>query len=138
MTLSYKTVSEKGKHILMVAKNSKGTLKPIKYEIVIKEDNTQLEVTIEGSNHLYGATIQIIPEDHEEDTSTVNNSMVKKFSGIMSKVFGNMHALEADHVTSPKHMTKYQFSDLNAGKYFVHLLQPEKPKDCDNVVDVLF
>jgi len=64
--------------------------------------------------------------------------MVKKFSGIMSKVFGNRHALEADHVTSPKHMTKYQFSDLNAGKYFVHLLQPEKPKDCDNVVDVLF
>ena len=31
-----------------------------------------------------------------------------------------------------------RFMDLSPGKYFVRLIQPTKPLDCDNVIDVLF
>ncbi len=120
-------------------KSKKGTLKPVSQVIEIKEDETQLEVSIEGSNHLYGATIQIVPQDHEDDSSSSDQkTSVRGFHDFFSKVFSSRYALQATHVTSPKHMTKYMFSDLSAGKYQVKLVQPEKPKDCENAVDVLF
>ena len=56
----------------------------------------------------------------------------------MGRVFGDRHALEPAHVTSPKHMTKYRYAGVSPGKYRVRLMQPAKPTDCDNVVDVLF
>ena len=39
------------------SKNEGGKLKAPKFEIEIMDQNTDLEVTIEGSDHLYGATI---------------------------------------------------------------------------------
>ena len=57
---------------------------------------------------------------------------------LMSEVFGSKNTLEADSIFSPKHMTKYSFRNLSPGTYRVRLYQPEKPKDCENLVDVLF
>jgi len=57
---------------------------------------------------------------------------------LLTKVLGDRHALEPAHISSPKHMTKYKFENLNKGKYRVRLMQPSKPHDCYNVVDVLF
>jgi len=92
-------------------------------------------VTIEGSDHFYGATLQIIPEEHDDETSP---SLGRGLGNLMSRVFGKLHALPADRISSPKHMTKFMYRNLNPGKYIVKLHQPEKPSDCDNIVDVLF
>ena len=58
--------------------------------------------------------------------------------GLLGRVFGDRHALEPAHITSPKHMTKYRFLGVSPGKYRVRIMQPAKPADCENVVDVLF
>lgn len=57
LALSHTSAQEKGKHILMAAKHSSGSVSAANYIIEIKEDNTDLEVTIEGSDHLYGGRI---------------------------------------------------------------------------------
>jgi hypothetical protein len=65
MILSYKTLTDKAKHLSMVSANDRrNKVKAPKFVIEIVDEGTDLEVTIEGSDHLYGSTIQIIPEDH--------------------------------------------------------------------------
>ena len=66
--LSYKNLNDKGKHVLMVPTiNTGGQLKAPKVELDIKDDDTELEVTIEGSDHFYGSIIQIIREGDDKD-----------------------------------------------------------------------
>ena len=60
--LSYKVLADKGKHINMVGSNGKMTndnnkLRATTIDLVIKEENSDLEVTIEESDHLYGSLI---------------------------------------------------------------------------------
>jgi len=136
--LSYKKLADKGKHLNMVsAYDKKNKVKAPKFVIEIADEGTDLEVTIEGSDHLYGSTIQIIPEDHA-GVDLESNGSFRGLKEIISKVFGNTAALAPAHVSSPKHMTKYRFMDLVPGRYVVHLWQPAKPSACINVVDVLF
>ena len=72
--LSYKVLADKGKHVNMVAsnngkQNNDSKLKATVVDLVIKEDNTDLEVTIEESDHLFGALIQIYSLDEDDDGS---------------------------------------------------------------------
>lgn len=94
-------------------------------------------MTIEESDHLYGSRLIIIPVD-EDDTSQASSDSDRGMGKTMGKVFGNKNALEPTHTSSPKHMTKLRYMDLSPGKYNIRLVQPWKPQDCDNVVDVLF
>lgn len=102
-TLSYKmTSAEKGKHILMSAKSRSTKIKQQNTQIEIKEDSTDLEVTIEESDHLYGSRLIIIPVD-QDDTSQASSDNDRGMGRTMGKVFGNKNALETTHITSPKH-----------------------------------
>ena len=72
--LSYKNLPDKGKHVFMVGSTGKRggqnlQLKPTSIELVIKDENTDLEVTIEGSDHFYGSTIMIESIDEIDDDS---------------------------------------------------------------------
>lgn len=51
--LSYTNIVEKGVHMNMVAADKDAP----RFSIEVKDDNSDLEVTIEGSNHFYGATL---------------------------------------------------------------------------------
>lgn len=116
--LSYDNLVDKGKHVLMVASNSKDTtLKPARYEIEIKDENAQLEVTIEGSDHFYGTTLQIIPEEKDDSS----RSSAEKMANLLKKIYGSRDALPADRISSPKHMTKFLFSNVSPGRYIVRL-----------------
>ena len=48
--------------------NSNNEVKPAKYEIEIKDEDTDLEVTIEGSDHLYGSKLVIVPSKTDFDS----------------------------------------------------------------------
>lgn len=52
-TLSYTDIVSKGVHMDMVAADKDAP----RFSIDIKDDNSDLEVTLEGSNHFYGATL---------------------------------------------------------------------------------
>ena len=55
---------------------------------MIKDENTDLEVTIEGSDHLYGSLLQITPVD-EDNSSESNIASDRGMGEMMMKVFGN-------------------------------------------------
>ena len=135
-TLSYKTAIEKGKHMLMSATKLKSSDERHKYTIEIKDENSDLEVTIEGSDHLYGSRLTITPHTADFDSKYDENG--RSMGKLLNHIFGAKNSLKATHIASPKHMTKYSFRNVPVGTYTVHLQQPEKPKDCENIVDVLF
>ena len=141
--LSYKVLADKGKHVNMVGsngrmKNGENKLTATTIDLVIKEDNSDLEVTIEESDHLYGSLIQIYSIDEEDDGSNSSTDSDRGLGKTMQRIFGNRQAIEPSSITSPKHMTKLRYMDLSPGKYKVRLIQPMKPQTCENVVDVLF
>lgn len=68
------------------------TLKQTKLEIEIADENTDLEVTIEGSDHLYGEIIQIY-QAIEEDESQLSNDSDRGLGKMMNKIFGKRTAL---------------------------------------------
>ena len=105
---------------------------------MIKDDNTDLEITIEGSDHFYGSTIMVESIDEVDDGSSSSTDSDRGLGNTMKKIFGNRQALEPAQITSPKHMTKLRYMDLSPGKYMVRLKQPRKPPNCENAVDVLF
>ncbi len=58
MVLSYNKLTDKGKHWKMVSANdSDNKVKAPNYIIDIVDENTDLLVTIEGSDHLFGSII---------------------------------------------------------------------------------
>ena len=117
-------------------KERSGKLSAPKYEIEIKQDDSDLEVSIESSDHLYGSILQIISEEHDDEGSS--SDFGRGMKTFLSKVLGDKHAIQPAHITVIKHMTKLRYMGLSAGKYIVRLAQPAKPAGCDNVVDVLF
>ena len=86
-------------------------LQPKKTIIEIKEEDSDLEVTIEGSDHFYGSMIQIVPIEEEDDSQTSSDSD-RGLGKTMGKIFGNRSALDPMEVTSPKHMTKLRYMDV--------------------------
>ena len=97
--MSYKTPADKGKHISMVAHKKKGDiaskLKATDYEIEIKDEETDLEITIEGSDHFYGSTIVVIPEDHA-DSSQFSSDSDRGMGSLIGRVLGSREALEPE------------------------------------------
>ena len=118
--LSYEKAADKGKHILMAARNSASGFAK-QYTIEIKDDDTDLEVTIEGSDHFYGAKLLIQSNDKDTDSSSANDHG-RGMNSILAHVFGSKNTLSADSVTSPKHMTKYLYRGMAAGTYTVRML----------------
>ena len=99
INLSYKNLQEKGKHAYMVASAGKRggknlTLQPNSLEIVIKDENTDLEITIEGSDHFYGSTIVIESVDEVDDGSSSSTDSDRGLGNTMKKIFGDRQALE--------------------------------------------
>lgn len=124
---------------MVSAMDKRSDVKAPIYTLVISEENTDMEVTIEGSNHLFGSRIQLIPEDQMDmikEATSLSAGRAKR--DLLKRVLGNSGAIVPAHISSPKHMTKYRFMDLEPGRYVVRLTQPSKPGKCINVVDVLF
>lgn len=97
----------------------RGKLSAPKYEIEITQDDSDLEVSIEGSDHLYGSVLQIISEEHDDEgTSSDSGRGMFKF---LSKVLGDKHVIQPAHISVIKHMTKLRYMGLSAGKYIVRL-----------------
>ena len=121
-TLSYKTAAEKGKHMQMVAKQfgNRSEVKAANYEIEIKDEDTDLEVTVEGSDHLYGSKIVIVPSTTDFDSKREEDG--RGMHKLLGDVFGAKNTLVPDIITSPKHMTKYVFRNVAPGAYRVKLL----------------
>ena len=86
---------------------------------------------------MYGARIKIAENTHDFD-SKQDDPAGRGMHTLLGHIWGGKNTLEADSISSPKHMTKYMFRNVPVGTYSVHLEQPEKPKKCNNVVDVLF
>lgn len=118
LSLSYQTVIEKGKHLTMVAHNSMKVSVP-EYIIEIKDENTDLEVTIEETDHLFGATIKLIPIDTVSDSDISQVSTSRGMPNLLDKVFGKLNVLEPARLSSPKHMTKLHYQNLGPGKFKV-------------------
>ena len=117
-------------------KDRSGKLSAPKYEIEIKQDDSDLEVSIESSDHLYGSILQIISEEHDDEGSRSESG--RGMFSFLNKVLGDRHIIQPAHIAVIKHMTKVRYMGLSAGKYIVRMAQPAKPAGCDNVVDVLF
>ena len=90
-----KTSDKKNKQQLsMVTALSGGKLKAPKFEIEIMDQNTDLEVTIEGSNHLYGATIQIKPEEDEDHDDVFSRDGTDRgMTSLIDRIYGDRYAL---------------------------------------------
>ena len=97
---------------------AKGKLHASATEIEILDENTDLEITIEGSDHLYGSIIYITHEDHADNSQT-NDDDDRGMTKLLGKVFGHRNKLQPVHISSPKHMTKFRFINLSPGKYNV-------------------
>jgi len=93
-----------------------GKLKPTDAEIEIVDENTDLEITVEGSDHLYGSVMYLTPKDHDDITKD-NDGDERGMSMLLGKVLGNRHVIQPVHISSPKHMTKFRYINLTPGKY---------------------
>ena len=98
--------------MLMVPRNSKnGSVTPATYLIEIKDDNTDLEVTIEGSDHLYGSKLVMASVDKDTDAGSGDGND-RGMGKLLGHIFGSKNILSADSISSPKHMTKYLFRGI--------------------------
>ena len=104
----------------MAARNSEAGFAK-QYTIEIKDDDTDLEVTIEGSDHFYGAKLLIQSNDKDTDSSAASDHG-RGMKSVLGHIFGSKNTLNADSITSPKHMTKYLYRGMPAGVYTVRLL----------------
>ena len=64
-------------------------LKPTPIQLVIKDEDTDLEVTIEGSDHFYGSTIILESVDEIDDGSNSSTDSDRGLGKTMKKIFGN-------------------------------------------------
>ena len=66
--------------------------------------------------------LQIYSIEEEDDGSNSSTDSDRGLGKTMQRIFGNRHALEPNSITSPKHMTKLRYVDLQPGKYKVRLI----------------